>query len=155
MQSLPGHRDAISGLAFRQGTHDLYSCAFDRTLKLWSCDDCTYVDTLFGHQVRLPGREHSAFQLVISTTEARPPFKLWLLGMLWQGSCIFSTGIMYARHSFCDMCPVCQLCSAVLCSMALFAFAQHAELLTRDMGLMYTAPSIKLIAAMLRPCSAG
>ena len=54
MQSLPGHRDAISGLAFRQGTHDLYSCAFDRTLKLWSCDDCTYVDTLFGHQVHHP-----------------------------------------------------------------------------------------------------
>ena len=50
-QSLPGHRDAISGMAFRQGTHELYSCAFDRTIKLWSCDDCTYVDTLFGHQV--------------------------------------------------------------------------------------------------------
>ena len=51
LQSLPGHRDAISGLAFRQGTHELYSCAFDRTVKLWSCDDATYVDTLFGHQV--------------------------------------------------------------------------------------------------------
>ena len=48
--SYPGHRDTISGLAFREGTHELYSGSLDRGIKLWSLDDMAYVDTLFGHQ---------------------------------------------------------------------------------------------------------
>ena len=53
LQSFPGHRDAVTGLAFRHGTHELFSCALDRTLKTWSVDDRTYIDTLFGHQVAI------------------------------------------------------------------------------------------------------
>jgi len=51
-QAYPGHRDAISGLAFREGTHTLLSAGFDRAVKLWSIDDGAYMDTLYGHQVR-------------------------------------------------------------------------------------------------------
>jgi hypothetical protein len=40
--SYPGHRDIISGLAFREGTHTLYSASFDRTIKIWSIDDGVY-----------------------------------------------------------------------------------------------------------------
>lgn len=43
----------MTGLGFRQGTHELFSCALDRTVKTWNIDDRTYIDTLFGHQVRL------------------------------------------------------------------------------------------------------
>lgn len=49
----PGHRDVVSGLAFREGTHELYSCSFDRTIKIWSVDDRAYMDTLFGHQAEV------------------------------------------------------------------------------------------------------
>ena len=49
-QSFPGHKDAVTGLAFREGTHQLFSASLDRSLKLWSLDDMAYVDTLFGHQ---------------------------------------------------------------------------------------------------------
>jgi len=38
----PGHRDTISGLAFREGTHTLYSSSYDRTVKIWSIDDGAY-----------------------------------------------------------------------------------------------------------------
>ncbi|KAI8474140.1 MAG: WD40-repeat-containing domain protein [Monoraphidium minutum] len=51
--SYPGHRDVISGLAFREGGHTLFSASFDRTVKIWSVDDGAYVDTLFGHQAEV------------------------------------------------------------------------------------------------------
>ncbi len=44
------HRDAVTGLAFRRGTNQLYSCSRDRTIKVWSLDELAYVQTLFGHQ---------------------------------------------------------------------------------------------------------
>lgn len=44
------HRDAVTGLAFRRGTNQLYSCSKDRTIKVWSLDELAYVETLFGHQ---------------------------------------------------------------------------------------------------------
>jgi hypothetical protein len=40
----------VTGLAFREDTHVLYSGSFDRTVKIWSLDDRSYVDTLYGHQ---------------------------------------------------------------------------------------------------------
>lgn len=45
-----GHKDTVTGLAFRDGTHELFSCGADRAVKIWSLDDMAYVDTLFGHQ---------------------------------------------------------------------------------------------------------
>ncbi|GMH38155.1 hypothetical protein BSKO_06039 [Bryopsis sp. KO-2023] len=50
LDALSGHRDAVSSLTFREGTHELYSASFDRTVKSWSLDDMGYIDTLFGHQ---------------------------------------------------------------------------------------------------------
>ena len=50
--SFSGHRGAVTGLAFRHGTGQLFSCSEDRTVKIWSLDDMAYVDTLFGHQDR-------------------------------------------------------------------------------------------------------
>ena len=45
-----GHKDIVTGLVFRDGTHELFSCGADRAVKIWSLDDMAYVDTLFGHQ---------------------------------------------------------------------------------------------------------
>jgi len=50
IDTLKGHRDAVSGIVFRQGTHELYSASRDRTVKIWNCDTHSYVDTLYGHQ---------------------------------------------------------------------------------------------------------
>ena len=44
------HRDAITSLAFRHGTNQLYSSSADRTIKTWSLNELAYVETLFGHQ---------------------------------------------------------------------------------------------------------
>ncbi|KAJ6624697.1 WD40-repeat-containing domain protein [Mycena sp. CBHHK59/15] len=47
-----GHKDLISALAFRKGTHQLYTGSYDRTLKLYDLSPGVmgYVETLFGHQ---------------------------------------------------------------------------------------------------------
>jgi ribosomal RNA-processing protein 9 len=44
------HRGAVTGLAIRDGTGQMFSSSTDKTLKVWSLDDMAYVDTLFGHQ---------------------------------------------------------------------------------------------------------
>ncbi len=49
------HRDIITGLAFRRGTNQLFSCSKDRTVKVWSLDELAYVETLFGHQDEILG----------------------------------------------------------------------------------------------------
>jgi ribosomal RNA-processing protein 9 len=50
VQELASHRGAVTSLAIREGTGQLFSVSEDRTLKVWSLDDMAYVDTLFGHQ---------------------------------------------------------------------------------------------------------
>ncbi|GIL62272.1 hypothetical protein Vafri_16561 [Volvox africanus] len=55
LQGFPGHKDVVTGLAFRDGTHTLASCSADRTVKLWSLDDRAYMDTLYGHQAEVLG----------------------------------------------------------------------------------------------------
>ncbi|XP_008055980.1 U3 small nucleolar RNA-interacting protein 2 [Carlito syrichta] len=50
LYTFTGHRDAVSGLAFRRGTHQLYSTSHDRSVKVWNVAENAYVETLFGHQ---------------------------------------------------------------------------------------------------------
>ena len=53
--SFKGHRDAVSCLAFRRNTHQLFSGSLDRTIKVWNLDEMCYVETLFGHQDQITG----------------------------------------------------------------------------------------------------
>lgn len=50
MQALKGHKQLVSGLAFRVGGGELYSASYDRSVKLWSVPEFNYMDSLFGHQ---------------------------------------------------------------------------------------------------------
>ena len=40
------HRDAVSGVSFLRKQNHLYSCSFDRTVKVWNADELSYVETL-------------------------------------------------------------------------------------------------------------
>lgn len=55
LKSFSGHKDAVSALSFRHGTHQLFSASLDRAVNIWSLDDMAYVDTLFGHQSPILG----------------------------------------------------------------------------------------------------
>jgi ribosomal RNA-processing protein 9 len=49
-KTLGGHKDSITALRFRIGSHDLFSASLDRTLKLFDVSQLSYVETFFGHQ---------------------------------------------------------------------------------------------------------
>lgn len=50
VKTLMGHKDAITAVAFRSGSHELYTASLDRTLKLYDVAQLSYIETLFGHQ---------------------------------------------------------------------------------------------------------
>ncbi|KAK1999682.1 WD domain-containing protein [Colletotrichum falcatum] len=71
------HRDAITGLAFRRGTNQLYSCSKDRTVKVWSLDELAYVETLFGHQDEIVDIDALAQERCVSVGARDRTARLW------------------------------------------------------------------------------
>lgn len=73
------HRDAISGLAFRHGTHDLYSVSFDRTVKVWNVSETGifYVETLFGHQDKITGIDVLSQERVVTSGARDGSVRIW------------------------------------------------------------------------------
>ncbi|KAI5461340.1 WD40-repeat-containing domain protein [Mariannaea sp. PMI_226] len=71
------HRDAITGLAFRRGTNQLYSSSKDRTVKVWSLDELAYVETLFGHQDEIVDIDALAQERCVSVGARDRTARLW------------------------------------------------------------------------------
>lgn len=74
------HRDAVTGLAFRRGTNQLYSCSRDRTIKVWSLDELAYVETLFGHQDSVMDIAAAAKEVCVSVGARDKSARLWKVG---------------------------------------------------------------------------
>ncbi|CEJ80910.1 Putative WD domain-containing protein [[Torrubiella] hemipterigena] len=74
---LTHHRDAVTGLAFRRGTNQLYSCSKDRTVKVWSLDEMAYVETLFGHQDEIVDIDALAQERCVSVGARDRTARLW------------------------------------------------------------------------------
>ncbi len=71
------HRDAVTGLAFRRGTNQIYSCSKDRTVKVWSLDELAYVETLFGHQDEIPDIDALAQERCVSVGARDRTARYW------------------------------------------------------------------------------
>ncbi|KAG6552195.1 hypothetical protein Mapa_006043 [Marchantia paleacea] len=76
IMAFPGHKGAISSLAFRQGTQQLMSGSYDRTIKLWSVADRSYIDTLYGHQSEVLSIDCLRQERVLSAGRDRT-LRLW------------------------------------------------------------------------------
>lgn len=74
------HRDAVTGLAFRRGTNQLYSCSRDRTVKVWSLDELAYVETLFGHQDSVVSVASASREVCVSVGARDRTARLWKVG---------------------------------------------------------------------------
>ena len=72
-----GHRSPVSGLAFRIGTHTLYSCSHDRSVKVWNLDEMAYVETLFGHQDRISGIDAGIRERVLTSGGRDGTVRIW------------------------------------------------------------------------------
>ncbi|KAL8696410.1 MAG: hypothetical protein Q9201_007669 [Fulgogasparrea decipioides] len=71
------HRDAVTGLAFRKGTNQLYSSSKDRTIKTWSLDELGYMETLFGHQDEVVDVAALAMERCVSVGARDRTARLW------------------------------------------------------------------------------
>jgi ribosomal RNA-processing protein 9 len=71
------HRDAVTGLAFRRSTNQLYSSSKDRTIKIWSLDELAYIETLFGHQDEVVDVAALAQERCISVGARDRTARLW------------------------------------------------------------------------------
>jgi len=72
-----GHRDAVTGLAFRKRARTLYSCSADRSVKIWSLDEMAYVETLFGHQDRVTGVDAGVRERAITCGGRDGSVRVW------------------------------------------------------------------------------
>jgi ribosomal RNA-processing protein 9 len=71
------HRDAVTALAFRKGTSQLFSASKDRTIKIWSLNELAYVETLFGHQDEVVGVSALAQEKCVSVGARDRTARLW------------------------------------------------------------------------------
>lgn len=71
------HRDAVTGLAFRRGSNQLYSASKDRTVKVWSLDELAYIETLFGHQDQVVDIDALAHERCVSVGSRDRTARLW------------------------------------------------------------------------------
>lgn len=77
LKALGGHKDSITGLRFRQGTHDLFSASSDRTLKLFDISQLSYVETFFGHQEEIAGLDVLRGELAVSAGSRDRTVRWW------------------------------------------------------------------------------
>ncbi|XP_039626732.1 U3 small nucleolar RNA-interacting protein 2 [Polypterus senegalus] len=77
LYTFPGHRDAVSGLSFRRGTHQLYSASHDRSVKVWNVDENAYVETLFGHQDVITGLDSLSRERCVTAGGRDGTVRVW------------------------------------------------------------------------------
>ncbi|KAK4871918.1 hypothetical protein RN001_016042 [Aquatica leii] len=75
--SLTGHRDSVTGLTFRRGTHTLYSCSKDRSIKVWTLDEMSYVETLYGHQDKITSIDSLSKERAITSGGRDTSIRIW------------------------------------------------------------------------------
>ncbi|XP_071611880.1 U3 small nucleolar RNA-interacting protein 2 [Heliangelus exortis] len=72
-----GHRDAVSGLSFQKGTHQLYSASHDRCVKVWNVAENAYMETLFGHQDIITGLDSLSRECCVTSGGRDGTVRLW------------------------------------------------------------------------------
>lgn len=77
IKNFKGHRSTVTGLAFQQGTYELFSCSSDRTVKLWNLDEMVYVETLFGHHEEVTGVDCLMRERPVSSGGNDRTVRLW------------------------------------------------------------------------------
>lgn len=86
------HRDSISGLVFRRESYDLYSCSYDRSVKIWNAEDLCYVETLFGHQDKIMDISTLDFERCVTVGSRDVTLRLWKI--VEQTQLVFHGGSM-------------------------------------------------------------
>ena len=91
LRAFPGHKDAVTALTFREGSHQLFSGSLDRSIKIWSVEDMSYIDTLFGHQAEVLSLDALRAERVLSCGADRT-CRVWKVAeesqLVFRGHCL-------------------------------------------------------------------
>ncbi|KAJ1937027.1 pre-rRNA processing protein, partial [Kickxella alabastrina] len=90
------HKDAVTGLVFRRGSNQLYSCSADRMVKLWNIDELAYMDTLFGHQDSIVAIDSLQRENAVTTGGRDKTVRMWKIGDETQ--LVFRGGVTTDQH---------------------------------------------------------
>ena len=77
LRTFTGHRDTVSGLVFRKGSHQLFSASHDRTVKIWNVDEMAYVETLFGHEDHIAGIDSLTRERAVTCGSRDRSVRIW------------------------------------------------------------------------------
>ncbi|XP_062101266.1 uncharacterized protein LOC133807123 [Humulus lupulus] len=110
-KDLQGHRDCITGIAVGGGF--LFTSSFDKTIRVWSLQDFSYVHTFEGHEHKVMAIVYvdqeqplcisgdsggGIFVWSISATLAQEPLKKWYEQKDWRYSGIHA--LCFSRHGY-------------------------------------------------------
>ncbi|KAJ2720508.1 pre-rRNA processing protein [Coemansia sp. Benny D115] len=90
------HKDAVTGLVFRRGSNQLYSCAADRMVKVWNIDELAYMDTLFGHQDSITAIDALQREHAVTTGGRDKTVRLWKVAD--EAQLVFRGGATTDQH---------------------------------------------------------
>uniref|UniRef100_A0AAG5DK96 U3 small nucleolar RNA-interacting protein 2 n=1 Tax=Anopheles atroparvus TaxID=41427 RepID=A0AAG5DK96_ANOAO len=77
LNTLKGHSKTVTGVVFRKGTYQLYSCSADRTVKVWSLDEMVYIETLYGHQAQVSGIDALGLERIVTSGGMDQTIRIW------------------------------------------------------------------------------
>ena len=77
VKALGGHKDSITALRFRLGSHDLFTASQDRTLKLFDVSQLSYVETFFGHQEEVASLDILRGEVAVSAGSRDRTVRWW------------------------------------------------------------------------------
>lgn len=77
IRTFTGHKNSITGLVFRKGSHQLFSASSDRSIKVWNLDEMTYIETLFGHEDSITGIDSLSKDRCVSAGGRDRTIRLW------------------------------------------------------------------------------
>ncbi|CAH2312597.1 U3 small nucleolar RNA-interacting 2 isoform X2 [Pelobates cultripes] len=77
LHKFQGHRDAVSGLSFQKGKHQLFSASHDRSVKVWNVAENSYIETLFGHQDSITGLDSLSRERCVTSGGRDGTVRVW------------------------------------------------------------------------------
>ena len=76
VKTFAGHKGPVTSVAFRLGTHELFTASADRTIRLYNCDQFAFVETLYGHTAEVNGLDCLYRQRCLSVSSDKTS-RLW------------------------------------------------------------------------------
>ena len=97
VKALSGHKDAVRAVAFREGSHELFSASADRSVKVFDAAQQSYIETLFGHQEAIEDLACLRAERAVSAGGRERTVRLWKVRE--ESQLVFRGGVRSRLHA--------------------------------------------------------